>query len=640
VALTGPAGVTFDTSGAWYIAESGGVGSHLVTTGDVRLVETIGTTNGIINTVPTVITNLKWFTPISVALGPRGRLYLASNPGTPGSSIVYRIETNGSLTLLAGGGNGGDGGAATNASLGSAQGVVLDPIGNLYIADAGSNRIRRVDTITGIVTTVAGGGTNGDGVAATNASVNSPYGVALDSLGNIYIAETGNNRIRRVDTNGIITTLAGGHGIGKNGGGYSGDGGAATNAALLSPYGVALDASGGFYIADTGNDRVRRVDADGFIATVAGNGTNGYSGDGGLATNAQLYSPYGVALDASGNFYIADYQNGRIRKVLAYAGYPTLTLNNLLTNNDGNYSVIITSPSGSVTSSVVTLTLGNAPSILSQPTSQVLPVGSNATFRVTTSDTEPLSYQWYFGGTALTSSITNVLTLTNLSTSDSGNYAVVITNIFGRITSSVVSLSAGFAPGIGTQPPSLTALVGSNALLGVTPTGTGPLKYQWRLNGTNLPNNIISTFAGNGGSGYSSDGAPGTNTSIGPSCVALDVNFSLYFGDESGGSGGRVRRLTTNGLISTVAGGGNGFGGDDSGAATNLFLSDPVGIAFDQIGRLYIADLGNQVYRVSSGRVATVAGNGFAGYSGDGGPATNASLDRPFDVAVDALGTI
>ena len=174
----------------------------------------------------------------------------------------------------------------------------------------------------------------------------------MDAIGNLYIADSPNRRIRKVDTNGIITTVAG------NGNtNYSGDGGAATNAGLMLPVKAALDAFGDLYIADAANNRVRKVDTNGLISTVAGNGNTNYSGDGGPATSASLFWPGDVAFDAAGNLYIADAGNNRIRKVLLYAGYPMFTLSNVLAGNAGSYSVVVSSPYGSVTSAVAALTV-------------------------------------------------------------------------------------------------------------------------------------------------------------------------------------------------------------------------------------------------------------------------------------------
>jgi hypothetical protein len=219
---------------------------------------------------------------------------------------------NGIISTVAGGGSGGDGGSATNAYLVNPSGVAVDRLGNLYISDPNGQVIHKVDT-NGIITTVAGngaGGYSGDNGAATNAKLFYPRGVAVDCFGNLYVADTYNQRIRMVATNGIITTVAG-----TNVGGYFGDGGAATNAILNLPDGVGLDAFGGVYIADTQNDRIREVSTNGIITTVAGTNGSGYTGDGGAATNARLYYPSSVAVDSFGNLYVADTSNHRIRKV-------------------------------------------------------------------------------------------------------------------------------------------------------------------------------------------------------------------------------------------------------------------------------------------------------------------------------------
>ena len=203
--------------------------------------------------------------------------------------------------------------------------MALDSAGNLFIVDVSNGRIRKVDT-SGIITTVAGNGSlfgfSGDEGPATSASLNRPIGVALDSTGNLFIGDQSNNRIRKVDTLGIITTVAGNgiptgffDGEGGDPADDLGDGGPATSARLFHPTGVALDGAGNLFIADSSNHRVRKVDTSGIITTVAGNGSFGFSGDGGPATSARLGSPSGVALDSSGNLFIVDLFNDRIRKV-------------------------------------------------------------------------------------------------------------------------------------------------------------------------------------------------------------------------------------------------------------------------------------------------------------------------------------
>jgi sugar lactone lactonase YvrE len=242
-----------------------------------------------------------------VAVDVSGSVYIADQNGH-----VIRKVSKGGVGIVAGNGEGGisgDGGPAISAQISYPRGVAVDPLGNLYIADDGNNRVRKV--AKGVMTTIAGtgeAGYSGDNGLATSAQLRSATGVAVDASGNVYVADTRSHVVRKV-SKGIITTVAG---IGTSG--YSGDGGPARNARLNEPVGVAVDASGSVYIADSQNHVVRRV-SKGSITTICGDGQGGYSGDNGPATSAQLHSPTGVAVDASGNLYIADEMNNRIRKV-------------------------------------------------------------------------------------------------------------------------------------------------------------------------------------------------------------------------------------------------------------------------------------------------------------------------------------
>jgi sugar lactone lactonase YvrE len=257
-------------------------------------------------------TKAKLNRPIGLAADGAGNLFI----GDSRNHRVRRVNGSGTITTAAGTGIlgfSGEGGAATSAKLSFPWELGYDS-GNLYIADSGNHRVRRVDA-SGTITTIAGTGVrgfSGDGGAATEARLRRPGAVVVDGSGRLYIADFGNNRVRRVDTSGRITTVAGN---GKQG--FSGEGGKATKAKLNAPSGLALDHSGNLYIADSGNNRVRKVNGPGKIITVAGTGKGGFSGDGGKATKAKLNYPIGLAFDHSHNLFIADSGNHRVRKVTA-----------------------------------------------------------------------------------------------------------------------------------------------------------------------------------------------------------------------------------------------------------------------------------------------------------------------------------
>jgi sugar lactone lactonase YvrE len=258
--------------------------------------------------------------PRGVAMDDDGNVYIADLS----NNRVRRVDAvTGVITTVAGTGTygyNGDGILATSAQLAEPAGVAIDGAGNLYIADNSNNRIRRVDAVSGLITTVAGNGDDGlnaDGIDATTARLSAPQGVAIDSAGHLFIADTFHSRVRRVDAStGLISTIAG---TGEYG--YNGDDIAATAAQFRFVWGIALDADDNLYIADSWSHRVRRVDAtSGVVTTVAGTGVEGFGGDGAAATAAQLDSPYAVAVDPDGNLFIADTMNQRIRRVDSTTG--------------------------------------------------------------------------------------------------------------------------------------------------------------------------------------------------------------------------------------------------------------------------------------------------------------------------------
>ncbi len=310
-----PNDAAVDAAGNVYIADAS---NHRIrkidaASGNISTIAGTGSTSGNLGDGGPA-TAARLHTPGGVAADAAGNVYIAD-------SIQHRIRkidaSTGNISTVAGSaaisGPLGDGGPATSARLNIPIGVAVDAAGNIYIADRDNLRIRKVDT-AGVITTIAGTGTSGynmDGIAATAAQLSNPTGVAADAAGNVYIADAANRRIRKIDAvSGTISTIAG-TGIA----GFSGDGGPAASAQLSNPYGVALDAAGNLHIADTNNNRIRKVDTAGVITTVAGTGSANFSGDGGAATLAQLSGPRGLAADGLGNLYIADGDNNRIRKV-------------------------------------------------------------------------------------------------------------------------------------------------------------------------------------------------------------------------------------------------------------------------------------------------------------------------------------
>jgi cysteine-rich repeat protein len=517
-----------------------------------------------------------------VAVDGLGNLFIADT----GNQRIRRVDAaTGTISTVAGTGTigfSGDGGPATSADLDQPHDIAVDGLGNLFIADFGNNRVRRVDAASGTISTVAGNGTRGfagDGEPATDAQLNLPRGVTVDFLGNLLIADTSNQRVRQVDAStGIINTVAG---VGTVG--FSGDGGPAHEAQFSHPCHASSDRLGNIFIADRGNSRIRRIDATaGLITTVAGEGTRGFAGDGGPAVEAHLNFPEGAAIDGAGNVFIADTSNGRVRLVDASTG-------------------VITTVAGA-----------EAFAIPLAATSERLPAPSGLAIDPT--------------GNLVFSSGTQVLALDT----DAGLLRVV---------------SGTGMPGyLGDGGPATEASLFGPKGLAYDADGNlfvaDPSSH--RIRRIDAASGIITTVAGTGSWGFSGDGDPATSAQLqGPQDVAVDASGHLYIADASNH---RVRRVdAASGVISTFAGNGDrGFSGDDSPAA-EAQLDFPTGLAVDTGGNVYISDLGNlRIRRVDAltGIITTLVGTGEQGYTGDEGPAADARLGRPLGLSMDATSNL
>ncbi len=312
-------GVAFDGAGNIYIADrANNVIRKVNTFGIISTFAGNGTAGYSGDYGPATAAKLNQ--PYNVAADAPGNVYIADYS----NNVIRKVSTSGIITTYAGtgvAGYSGDAGPASSAKLHNPAGVALDTFGNLYIADANNNAIREVIT-SGSIYTLAGTGTagySGDGGNSTLAQLNYPVSIAVDPFQQVYIADYFNNAVRIIDTFGIINTFAGNGSIG-----YSGDGHAATTAQLHYPAGVSVFSFGNVYIADQGNNTVRYVNSAGTITTFAGKNTNGYAGDGGPANNAELSSPKGIAIDGQNRLFIADYDNNVIRVVKAFNGVPKL----------------------------------------------------------------------------------------------------------------------------------------------------------------------------------------------------------------------------------------------------------------------------------------------------------------------------
>ena len=632
-------------------------------------------------------TSLALGQPGRVAVDPAGNVYFTA------LNSVFRLDSNGNAIRIAGNGRpgfSGDNGPATSAQLNGPQGMVIDSAGNVYVADTGNERVRLISG--GIITTVAGNGQPGsagdygdplqaqlheplalaldsshtlyicdtannvvreisqgiifpfagnyiagfshDGNAANVAALNIPTDIVFDINGNMFIADSGNGRIREV-SGGVITSLIGP--VTSVPTAYV-EGGSATATILTNPRSVAVDSADNIYIADSDVNRIRKVTiAKDIINTMVGSGNPGFSGDGGAASSAQLNTPTNVVIDGSGNLYFVDFGNARVRKVTTSGTISTVAGNGIgRYSGDGGaaQSALMFAPAAVATGP------NGAYYIADTNNQRIRGVVSNGTIS-TVAGTGSAG----FAGDGAASPSAQVNFPSGVATDSAGNVYIADTSNqrVRKIAGGVISTVAGNGtPGYGGDGGAATSAQ-LNWPVSVAVDSAGNI-YIADFN-NNVVRKVstggtISTVAGSGAAGYAGDGGPATASQLnGPASVALDPAGNLFIADSGNH---RVRKINPAGTISTLAG--NGILGDsgDGGPASQSQIASPAGVATDSVGNIYIADSGAGKVRLvtAGGLILTIAGGGGSGYSGDGGPALSAQFNTLSGIALDASGNV
>ncbi|MBM3784459.1 MAG: hypothetical protein FJW30_08870 [Acidobacteria bacterium] len=566
--------------------------------------------------------------PVGLSVDRNGAVYIADLS----NHRIRRVAADGTISTVAGTGFGfaGDGGRALEARLNSPRKVLVDGDGNIYVSDLGNQRIRKIDR-NGIISTIAGTGTagySGDGGPATEARINNPYGLALDPQGRLHFADLGNHRVRRIASDGTISTVVG-TGIGSN----SGDGGPALSAGIINPRGIAIDGDGVLYVAH--NAWIRKV-TNGQISRLAGVDINGgFSGDGGRAVEAQLSTQFGIAVARDGSVYMADRSNFRVRRITQAGMISTVA--------GGGHQV----PDGSPASTTPLL----------RPAGMAIDRSGNLFVaeieRNTVSRISPSGALTRAAGTGRTAGVftlgatagaTDLNVPVDVSVDAAGNLFVA-TQLWHRVlrvsTGGNVSVFAGTgaAESGGDGGPAAQGLL--NQPQGVTLDGAGNLYIADTENDQIRKvsaSGTIERLAGQNQSGFRGDNGPANASLLNrPMGLAVDSTGSVYFADTSNM---RVRKITAAGVISTVAGNGGTIFEAQGVPAASIGIGLTTGVALDATGNLYLV-ASNRVYRVTpDGSMTRIAGTGAVGFSGDGGLATLARFNNPTRIAVAPDGRI
>jgi sugar lactone lactonase YvrE len=608
--------------------------------------------------------------PQAMARDVSGNLYVVTDIG-----VIYKVPGDTPapfMSIYAGNNTAGfspNGTLATAALLYEPTGAVLDASGNLYFSDQNNCVVREIVAASGVINTVAGiagqCSYNGDNKAATSAQLNFPQEVALDGAGNLYIADIGNSLVRRVVLGtGIITTYAGIPGTA----GFPTNNVLATSASLSGPVALTVDAGGNLFIADQNNDIVCRVDATTKNITIlAGTGTPGYSGDGGLATAATMRIPDGLAVDSAGNLYIADAMNAAVREVFS-ATNPTTP--GQITTIVGNHTFGFNGDGAVGTSTELTNPFG----LLADPTTGNLWIADYWSNRVRfyTASTKIVTTVVGSGAVGDGGPATSASLYYPRNPALDGNGNVFFVDAqndrIREVSASDGTISTVVGTGIpcpvGTDPCGDGGLAINAALFmprTVTTEPSGNLLVaddaDNRIREVNGSTGIITTIVGSGNlctAPFSScgDGGPALSANLNDARAAvLDAAGNLYFVDAQDN---RVREVDTTGTITTIAGGGPdgtapigcaaGSYTGDGGPAVDSTLNCPAGLDIDSNGNLYVSDTDNNVIRkIDTGTpriITTIVGTGTPGHSGDGGLAANATLNGPLRVSANGAGNL
>ena len=619
-----PEGLAMDSAGNVYVADTYNDAIREVTpSGQVAtvagLTSNIGSTDGTNSAA-------QFYQPMSTAVDGSGNVYVADT----GNSTIRKIAAGGGVTTLAGSADytGSTDGTGTAARLNAEEGVALDSAGNIYVADSGNNTIRMI-TPAGVVSTLAGmAGTAGtsDGTG-TAAQFIFPTGIAVDNSGSVYVADAVNNTIRKITAGGVVTTLAGSAG-------FSGTTDGIGTAALFAlPTDVAVDTSGNVYVTDSNGSTVRKITSTGSVTTLAG--TAGVKGNlDGIGTAAQFNTPQGLSVDSSGNVYVADTYNNTIRMITPAGVVTTLAGSpNGIGYLDG-------------TGGAARFNLPRRPALDSAGNLYVADTGNNVIRKITPAGVvTTLAGTWYAGskgdsdGKGMAARFNEPQ---GVAVDGSGNLYVADTfnGSVRKITpDGTVATLAGSPAGNGSSDGQGSAAL-FFGLLGVAADSAGNVYVADAYNATIrriTPDGTVTTLAGMAQARGSTDGTGSSAYFFKPSSVAYDGSGNVYVADTANNT---IRKVTLDGVVTTLAGTAGTSGYIDA-TGSDARFSSPAGVAADSSGNVYVADTGNNTIRkvTAAGAVTTLAGSQLNNGSRDG-TGRAALFDTPTGMAVDISGNV